>query len=158
MPLFSQESNSLSSVNSDSTIKSLKEQIQYILEVTNERSNASKKYILKKDKDILFLSEENLKLRKENSELKRLIYETQKKYSNSSKEKKNKSLEFFLKELIKTLDDNKSPSLFRGTSDKTCQYDGNGLRKTFESKLESGKIAYKWECIPSGTHTYWIVE
>jgi len=40
----------------------------------------------------------------------------------------------------------------------TFQYDDKELRNTLEPKFENGKKAYKWECVPLGTHTYWIVE
>ena len=40
----------------------------------------------------------------------------------------------------------------------TCQYDGNKLTKTFQSKFEGGKTAYLWKCSPIGEHSYWIVE
>ena len=40
----------------------------------------------------------------------------------------------------------------------TCQYDGYKLTKTFQSKFESGKTAYLWECKSIGGHSFWIVE
>jgi len=40
----------------------------------------------------------------------------------------------------------------------TCQYDGNKLTKTLQSKFEGGKTAYLWECYPIGKHSFWIVE
>jgi hypothetical protein len=38
---------------------------------------------------------------------------------------------------------------------KICQYDGKTLLNTYQSKYESGKLAYKWTC--SMKHEFWIV-
>ena len=58
--------------------------------------------------------------------------------------------------LLNTIQDNQRKK--NNSLGRTCQYDDNELIKTFHSKIENGKIAYKWECVPFGNHTYWIVE
>ena len=102
--------------------------------------------------------------KKQNEQIEKQNEQREKQYEQSLKSEKSEQedfqlLEGFLNSLINTVDDNQSSNPFSGkSSGRTCQYDDNELRKTFDRKLESGKIAYKWECVPLGTHTYWIVE
>jgi hypothetical protein len=162
--LYSQESVDSECSKKDSTIKALKEQIKYIIDETSKSSRKNRMMALNKDRDAIDIATDNENLRNENKELKRLIYEAKIKYEQSLKSEKGKQedaqfFEGFLNSLISTVDDNQSSNPFSGkSSGRTCQYDDNELRKTFDRKLESGKIAYKWECVPLGTHTYWIVE
>ena len=98
------------------------------------------------------LKTQNDQLEKQNKVLFNALTEAQNYLSSVQSKKENKFPVEVLQELLNIYQGNNQ------SSGRTCQYDDNELRKTFYSKFENGKKAYKWECVPFRTHTYWIVE
>ena len=101
--------------------------------------------------------QEEMRLEEEERYAREKYYESLKKKEEDKKSQERQIM--FLEGLYNSFVRDKSSNPFNGkSSGRTCQYDGYELRKTFESKIESGKIAYKWKCARMGEHTYWIVE